>query len=260
MTMQNFNENVKIENRRLKNEFRKLGLKPEDVLEKTPFNPELENRQLENLLDFVLAYLKCESREVMRLTNRPFPPIFPFISPESDWYRFERWMKGLSVRETIKNQLPKDFVVRPLNSIPEEELPKVLSGLMNTLNQNGFSVSLPKMPDRLIYNFVTEWLNEETELCPTGSWVFSGCSGYCPGCIQRPWCNIGQDCCWTEDEVAGKMVFPKEAELYVSASPVSLALLKKAQEHEDREFEVFCNRKTSGNTIELDDFFPLIKN
>jgi hypothetical protein len=70
---------------------------------------------------------------------------------------------------------------------------------------------------------------------------FDHCSGYCPGCEIRPWCDSGQSSCWPEDEKAGKMVFSKKLNSSVSASPQSLQLLiendEEYQESRGSEYE-----------------------
>lgn len=63
-----------------------------------------------------------------------------------------------------------------------------------------------------------------------------GCSGYCPDCYQRPWCETGRSSCWTEDEKIGEMYLPDSVRKYVSASPVSLEILSKYQAEEDEKF------------------------
>jgi len=60
-----------------------------------------------------------------------------------------------------------------------------------------------------------------------GGWFFDGCSGDCPGCFQRPWCNTGNSAFCSEDGEAGKMHLIDELKDYVSASPQSLRMLRR---------------------------------
>ena len=90
----------------LKQEFKFLGLDLAEVMEFSPLDLDLENLRLENLLDFVHRYRKHGSREAME-GEFLFPPIFPGIDPDSDWYRFELWMEGKPTRMTLADQLPK---------------------------------------------------------------------------------------------------------------------------------------------------------
>lgn len=56
-----------------------------------------------------------------------------------------------------------------------------------------------------------------------------------PRRVQRHWCEFGGNSCWPEDEEAGRMVFPDQARRYVSPSPVSLEVLRRNQEKEERD-------------------------
>ena len=42
--------------------------------------------------------------------------------------------------------------------------------------------------------------------------LLDACSYYCPGCVQRPWCDAGLFDSWPEDEQAGEIVMPEEVE------------------------------------------------
>jgi len=70
-------------------------------------------------------------------------------------------------------------------------------------------------------------------------WHLDGCTGYCPECFQRPWCEQGCDSCWKEDKEAGCSVFPDSVKRYVSVSPMSLAILLGRQvEYDQRMAEI----------------------
>ncbi len=98
----------------------------------------------------------------------------------------------------------------------------------------GFGSDLKEgLPPKILYNYLWETLDEIFELDSEGGWHLDGCSGYCPGCFQRPWCDSGLEICWPEDEEAGEMSFPDSLREFVSASPVSLDLLLEYKEDED---------------------------
>lgn len=242
-------------NLQLKQEFEQLELDLQEVFEFTPLDLDLENNRLESLLDFTKKYQQYGSREVMELLESDFcfPPIYPMIEPESDWYRFERWMNGESVREKIADQLPEEFIIRPLSSLTDNEVETELEKLIDAIEHSNFSIDLSdNIPAELVYANLLEWLEETTVLYPKGNggfFVYNGCNGYCPGCFQRPWCETGNSSCWSEDEQAEKMHFPEELGKYVSASPQSLDIIRELQAKKDAAFEKFKEE----NKEEIDD-------
>jgi hypothetical protein len=202
-----------------------LGLDPEELIQFNPQKIEYKNRMLADLLRFTKKYLNHKNRQVMELTGDPFPPIFPFFSPESDWFRFERWIRGESVRVTIRELLPDSLQIKPSEQLSDEELTDAINELTTAMASKGFYINLKDIPDRLYYEYILDCIEEEHDHCPDDGWHFDGCSGYCPGCVQRPWCDTGLERVWPEDEDAGMMALPEELKDYVSASPVSLEVL-----------------------------------
>lgn len=238
------NEDIKPfeRNLSLKQDFKQLGLDLNEVMEFCPFNLNEENRRLESLLDFVLRYQKFGSQQAMELIEGDFafPPIFPGISPENDWYRFELWLQGLPTRTTLVAQLPNGFILKRPEEFTEEEIGPALDHLAEVLHNIDYGISLNDgMPPRLVYENLFEHLGEEFEFNPGGGWCYDGCSGYCPGCFQRPWCETGESSCWSEDEEAGKMYLIDSLSRFVCASPQSLKILQKFQALEDAEFAKF---------------------
>lgn len=248
------------QNLQYKQAFEDLGLNLAEVFQFTPMDLDLENRRLENLLNFTLKYQQYGSQELMELEEGRFcfPPIFPGISPESDWHRFELWLLNQPTRKTISEQLPQTFKIKNPDEIPDAEIDQELEKLLVAVDQAGYGIALCEgVPARLVYKAVLEWVGEEFELTgPAGSggWVFDGCSGYCPGCMQRPWCSSGQENCWTEDEEAGKMVLIDELEPYVSASPQSLAILQESQAEKDAYMAKFMEEHKNSGVDEIGDF------
>lgn len=241
----------------LKQAFRALDLDLNEVMEFTPYDLDLENARLESLLAFVEEYQKYGSQEVMEAVKGGFlfPPIHPGISPDCDWFRFELWMQHLPTKKTLAEQLPSTFELVQPDSLRDEELESALDKLLAAMHSIGFSLTLnDDIPPRLVYGYLMEELGETFELDAQGGWFLNGCNGYCPGCFQRPWCDIGQRSCWTEDEKAGKMHLPELLEPYVSASPQSLEILQRFQVEEDAEdaqFEAeFAEKYPQANAAE----------
>ena len=99
----------------------------------------------------------------------------------------------------------------------DAELETELDLLLNRLEQRGIYVDLfGAVPDRLVYGWLkTELETAEYEIVDPGTRCHIGCSSYCPGCFQRPWCEMGQELSWVEDDQAGRMAVPREIEPHV---------------------------------------------
>ncbi|MFQ6116624.1 MAG: hypothetical protein ACE5NG_21425 [bacterium] len=231
-----------LHNQTLKTEFTLRGLDLAEVWQPTPDNLELENRQLEHLLDWVIKYQECPDRKKLEAEGYLFPPTYPGIDPDTDWLIFERWMQGMPVRAKMKDQLQGGFLFREPESMTDEEIEAELERFFTHLADSHFSIDLVEdLPPRLVYILLREVLKEEFEFIAAGRWHINGCGGYCPRCVQRPWCEAGGNLCWPEDEEAGHMVLPEETRRYVSPSPVSLEILRCNQEEEEKDFSSFSD-------------------
>jgi hypothetical protein len=222
-------------NQDLKRLFANQDLDLNAVMEFTPQNLDLENRRLFTLAKFIYEYDQFGSRELMEMNKGEyvFPPIFPAIEPENDWYRFELWRNGEAIEKPLVEHFSDRTPFRKPADIAEEEMEAELERILNAINEANIGIGLVDgLPPRLLYTYLYEELGESF-IVSNGGWVIDGCSGYCPGCFQRPWCNTGQNGCWPGDEKNGKMALPEELAAYVSASPQSLALLQEAQAKED---------------------------
>lgn len=226
-----------LENQTLKNEFTIRNLNLLQIWIPSPDDLELENRQLRSLLKWVDKYRECPHREQLETQGYFFPPISYDLDPDTDWFRFERWIKGLPVRMRLWDQLPPDVKIRESAEIKETEIEAALDELLEFLESINFAFHLnEQMPARLIYEDLYKMLDEVHEVMGEPGWVMGFCGGYCPGCTQRPWCDAGCNCCWDEDREAGHIVFPDSLCGYVSPSPVSLEIIAARQEEEDRQF------------------------
>lgn len=229
-----------LENQSLKTEFASRALDLSDVFCSTPDDLERENRVLQDLLDWVLKYTECGNRRQMEVEGYQFPPIYPGISPENDWYRFERWVKGKSLRQKIKDQLPSDFRFIPSTDLNDDDLPSALRRLIELLRKNRFMIEFQNdIPPRLVYEHLIDMQDDEFDIIEEGFWHLDGCSGYCPGCFQRPWCECGRSSCWPEDEEAGKMCIIESVRRFVASSPMSLEILRELQAKEEDTFDEF---------------------
>jgi len=260
---------IYIENQQLKKAFQKLNLPLDEIMELVPYNLEIENIRLKSLLDYTKQYLGHRSRKMMELSGQPFAPVFPSISPENDWLRFEKWINGESTIQKTKDRLPIGYKIIPATELSDEALAEEIDKLRKLLAQTGFYIdSMNDIPKRLKYKMILESLEEE-DMMGEG-WHSDGCDGYCPGCVQRPWCDSGQDLCWPEDEETGKIHFIEELNDYVSATPVSLDLLQECQRKYDEEMEAIKERRnneienSSNNNFELpqlgDELFDISSN
>lgn len=253
--MANHNIDEFLENQSLKNEFTIRNLDLSQVFCPTPDDLQRENFLLHHLLDWVQKYTECRNRKRMEEAGYYFPPIEPGISPDDDWYRFERWLEGKPIRATLKDRLPPGFIPRPPDELTDDELSVELERLIEMLAEIHIAVeNTNDVPPRLVYEYIMECLDDEFDIIAEGAWHLDGCSGYCPGCFQRPWCEVGSSSCWPEDEEAEKMFLIDSVKKYVSPSPGSLQILKKLQEEEDKKFgDVNKTRPTSFDNEDGDD-------
>lgn len=240
--------NILLKNQSLKLEFAIRNLDLDEVFLPTPDDLERENRVLENLLDWVEQYTKYRDRNWLEANGYMFPPIWPGISPENDWYRFKEWIHGHPLNSKLKEQMLVDYVPKDPKQLTDEEIYYELESLRNHLATINVQVDLQdELPPQLLYEHLLERLEDKFDIVVEGMWHLDGCDGYCPGCFQRPWCATGQGLCWREDEAAGKMALPDIAQKYVSSSPISLQLLQERQAEEDRRFEEFKRNQRDGD-------------
>ncbi len=203
-------------NRALRRWFEKHGL-PLDVIW-TPIGEcvELENRQLENLQRWVLMYERFEDRKALEERGYRYPPIEPDFDLDTDWVRFERWMHG----EPLNWSYIDEFREHPSSEgLTDDQMRRELDEIIENLAGRSVIVSLHDgVPLPLQYAYLKSVVDEEEfEVGPPHAFtVLDGCSGYCPQCFQRPWCEAGNEPGWPEDEDAERLVFPEEVKPYLS--------------------------------------------
>ena len=187
------------ENERIKQRFAELGLELDDVWYPTPDDPARENRTLNLLLRWVRAYRQTPGRSDMERRGYHFPPVSPDCDPDSDWIRFERWMKHEPVTWQAEELVGR---LRPADQLTDEEVGAALERVEGILAERGVVVDLCRgIPDRLVYEYLRESLagSEFEFMGPATTCHLDGCTGYCPDCFQRPWCATGREEAWPED-------------------------------------------------------------
>jgi len=248
--MKSKNIDTVLENQSLKAEFSMRNLDLSQVWQPTPDDLELENRQLLHLLDWVKKYQECPNRKKMEAEGYLFPPLSFDIEPDSDWLRFERWIAGKSIQAKLKDLLSKSYMAKNPENLTDNEISEELQQLCDALAKLHFAVDFQdELPLRLVYEQLYEMLEDKFDLIADGWWHLDSCTGYCPDCVRRPWCEQGNGSCWNEDEAAGYMVVPEAVKRFVSPSPVSLEILRVCQEQENREHEQFMKEHAGENNI-----------
>lgn len=252
------NIDLLLENDSLKKEFAIRNLDPYQIFINDPDDIERENRFLKDILDWVNKYSECGGdRKRMEADGYEFPPVEPDYSPDNDWYLFEQWLKGKPLREKIKNRLSPFKTFKSPDQLDEDEIYNELKTLVNRLEEINIVVDfVDELPPRLAYLSLYEILDEEHEFIIEGCWHIDGCSGYCPECVRRPWCEFGNNSCWPEDEKAGTMFLVDAVKDYISPSPVSLQILRKGQTEQDKKHQDIMNEMRDGN--DSDDSPPLL--
>lgn len=225
--------NTKQENDALRHEFEIRGLDSREVFAGDSFDMERENRVLRTLLGWVDAYRDCPDRKKLAEKGFEFPPVEPDYDPDTDWLRFERWVNAKSASWDVSREI---LTAEELKEFTEEEVSAAFKCLCDFLEFRGVVVDYEgEIPDRLAYREVASSLAETSiPFMGAGSTMhLDACSGYCPGCVRRPWCEIGNELRWDEDEDAGHIVFPPAVKDYVSPAPGSLALLRDRDDVQD---------------------------
>ena len=203
------------DNRLLRREFEEQGLSVDEVGQPGEGNPDAENGWLRELYRWVCAYRACPNRGELEKDGFLYPPIEPDIDPDTDWIRFERWIAG----EPIWWNFVADFgALKAVEELTDEQIERELAGITECLAERGVVVELQEaVPARVAYGYLKKEL-EDSEfefMGPGASCHLTGCTGYCPGCVQRPWCEMGQEMEWSEDEKAGHTVCPEEVVAYM---------------------------------------------
>ncbi len=102
--------------------------------------------------------------------------------------------------------------IRPIEDLSPREVEAEIARFGSVLAKNHVVIRLEEgVPPHLVYSYLCRELKAPDFEVLFGEFVqITACSGYCPGCFQRPWCNLGIEETWPEDEEAGHMVYPRE--------------------------------------------------
>ncbi len=230
--------NIRLENEALRKEFVIRNLDLNQIFRDNPEDAEYENKRMLHILDWVNKYNELKSREKMEKEGYLYPPVDPDLDPDNDWYMFERWINGLPVRKTLWEHIKENYEVKDPDTLNDCEIETEWELFKEAIHEAKIEVGLHEtIPARLQYKYMLGKLEQLYEITFAGGWVIDGCSGCCPECMQRPWCDSGQDCCWPEDEKAGEIFYIDEVRKYVSPSPVSLGIISDIQQKFDADME-----------------------
>ena len=213
----------------MKKEIERYGLRLEDIWSPKSEDPGLEWRQVRSILDWVKAYKTTPLRAELKRRGYEFPPVEPDIDPETDWQRFERWIKGEPLNWSF---VAKHGPIPAPATLSDAEVESTLAQIEERLAEHRVEVGIGReLPPRLRLTWLRAELTDTDfeVLGPKTFCVLDGCSGYCPGCFQRPWCESGSSCCWEEDEEAGRMVVPAIAEPFVKEPRPTAQQLRDAE-------------------------------
>lgn len=212
----------------LKGMFSQVGLDVNQVWYLNPANPRSSRIVLSDLWGWREAWQELGTRTAMEKAGYRFPPIQPDCDPDSDWHNFLLWLQGEKVSgETMLSYLTTETPVEEPNKVRDEDTPALVTEITNALKPLHAVVDLiakGEIPPPIVYRILWDALNEPFHHVAEGTTIhLTGCGGWCPGCLQRPWCDMGHER-MEEDEEAGAMVVPKDAEKYME-KPIPLAEL-----------------------------------
>lgn len=183
---------IEKENRRLRFQFKKDGLDPDKVCVIGGDDVAVANRWLRDLQRWVRAYRRYGDRRLMEKVGYRFPPVEPAIDPDTDWLRFERWIKG---EPLAWNYVAECGELAAEDELSDAEVGAALERVRINLAERGVRVQLERdIPPRIAYHYLREELSSTAfeYLAPGCQCVLTGCGGFCPECFQRLWCALGQ--------------------------------------------------------------------
>ena len=202
------------ESARLQQEFTQLGLDLRQIWQPTPAEPMVEVSQLRDLLEWVQAYRTDPDRIQMLSQGFTSPPILPEIDEESDWLRFELWMDGKPLTWTYGEEFGE--MPDPENLSDKQLWATFVSIRTQLATRQVWIDIMGDVPPRLLYHLVrTELADREFWRTAPGTVNRIGCSAYCPGCVQRPWCAMGRVETWPEDAEFDGIAIPEAAIAFV---------------------------------------------
>jgi len=191
-------DDVSADNMNLKQEFRKMGLDIDEVIEPRPQPPHQLNARLREWKRWVRAYHKYRNRESMQKHGYLYPPIEMGINPDTDWLLFERWMRREPQTWDLKEEVKRFGQPQELDDDQVETALDELDAMLEKRHAC-FDV-MPGVPPRVSYQFLLEHLRTtKFQFTDPMTVTHIGCDGYCPDCCQRLYCDVGKDSDWGEE-------------------------------------------------------------
>jgi hypothetical protein len=166
------------------------GLRVEDIYQLLPEEAPARRLVLADLVHWVRAWRLCPDRAAMERMGFQFPPVDPDIDPETDWLRFERWMKGEPLNWRYEDEYGS---LRDPEMLSDAELAAELDRVLGCLASRQVWVDIPEaVPDRPLYEYLFRELKSGSlEICAPGTNThLTGCAGDCVNCFQQRWCDI----------------------------------------------------------------------
>lgn len=222
-----------LENKSLKTEFLVKQLDLDDIWAE-PKDPLQANLELKFLLECLeIAKTGKNGDDLFELGHFP-PPVKDPTVPSEDWEIFLNWVNRKPVLQFLKDVL----VLKDPDSIPEGEIEYELNQLVDGIRKHGTNIDLAEGPPIILYKLLHEWIfNENPIVRYSSGWWMDGCGHYCPGCFLRPWCDMGTEFIWSEDDEINNIYYRPELAKYVSAWQPIFASLKEECEERERKFD-----------------------
>lgn len=188
--------------------FEQEKLNPDSIYE-PPQEPERRVAVLLDLASWVTTWHKLRNRRHMEAKGFLYPPVEPDYDPDSDWLLFESWVQGKPLQWSLADAVKNFEEPGQLDAERTEERAEAIASL---LEDRGVQADLrPEIPAKIRYAYLLKVAREEKfPLMAEGTFMVLGCSGFCPGCIQRLWCENGRETGWLEDEEAGGLALTPE--------------------------------------------------
>ena len=156
-------------------------------------NAKQDVRCLRALEQWVAAYWALESRKEMEAHGYDFPPVQPDIDPDTDWLRFERWLKREPLNWDLKEEAGQS---RLSDCLSDDAVARNWDYFLSRLEEQSVSVDYPEeAPLRIRHDELIKLLRE-TEFEITGSETtthITGCEGDCESCAFCTWCDLAEE-------------------------------------------------------------------
>ena len=216
----------------LKTEFLVKNLDLDEIWDQ-PTDQLRATRELKYMLLCIELCKEDKSPEQLFIEGHLPPHIKDPTMPEEDWSKFIKWTQGKIVIEYLIDKVD----LKNPDDIPEDEIESELKKLITQIENANIGIQLlSPVPPIILYKVLHEWiLDENPEACETDGWIMNGCGAYCPGCYMRPWCDVGIDLCWSEDEEIKNMYLRPELRKTMSAWPGVYPEMRRRQDIEDAE-------------------------